>query len=119
LTILKDPAYEAARRSSRILCFDGWERILTERKNCKTKFSKNITIDHLGQINIELGDYFSFPDNFEKLFKDGDSELKCIFKVSLIPNSFHKLNYTINVVSYTTSRVIEIKRAKKMEEKSI
>jgi hypothetical protein len=37
----------------------------------------------------------------------------------LIPNSFHKLNYTIDIVSYTPSRIIEMKRAKKMEEKSI
>jgi len=39
-------------------------------------FSKNITIDNLSRITIVLGDYFSFPDNFEKLFNDGDSELK-------------------------------------------
>ena len=49
-------------------------------------FSKNITIDHLGHIIIELGDYFSFPDDFEKLFNDGDSELNSIFKISLAPN---------------------------------
>jgi hypothetical protein len=108
-----------ARQKSRIVCFNGWRRTLTARANCEASFSKNITIDHLGQINIELGDYFSFPENSEKLFNEGDNELKNIFKVSLLPNSFHKLNYTIDMVSYTTSRIIEIKRAKKMEEKSI
>jgi hypothetical protein len=108
-----------ARQKSRIVCFNGWRRILTARENCEAKFSKNIAIDHLGKITIELGDYFSFPDNFKKLFNDGDSELKYIFQVSLIPNSFHKLNHTIEMVSYTTSRIEGIKRAKKMEEKSI
>ena len=68
-------------------------------------FSKNITIDHLGQITIELGDYFSFPNNFEKLFNDGGKELKNIFQVSLLPNLFHKLNYTIDMVSFTTSKI--------------
>jgi hypothetical protein len=61
-------------------------RTLTARENCEAKFSKNITIDHLGQIIVELGDFFSFPDNFEKLFNEGDSELKYIFQVSLLPN---------------------------------
>ena len=82
-------------------------------------YSKNITINYLGQITIELGDYCSFPDNFEKLFNDDDNELKYIFKVSLLPNSFHKQNYTIEMVSFTTSKIVEIERAKKMEEKSI
>ena len=82
-------------------------------------FSKNITIDHLGQITIELGDYFSFPDNFEKLFIDGDIKLSSVFQVSLLPNLFHKLNYTIEMVSFTTSKIVEMKRAKKMEEKSV
>ena len=82
-------------------------------------FSKNITINYLGQITIELSDYFSFPENFEKLFNDGNNELKYTFQVSLLPNSFHKLNYTIEMVSFTTSKIVEIKRAKKMEEKSI
>ena len=68
-------------------------------------FSNNITIDHLGQITILLADYFSFPDNFEKLFNDGDSELKYIFQVSLLPNSFHKLNYTIEMISYSASEL--------------
>jgi len=108
-----------ARQKSRIVCFNGWRRTLTVRANFEAKFSKNLAIDHLGQITIELGDYFSLPDNFEKLFNDGDSELKYIFQVSLLPNSFHKLNYTIEMVNYTNSRIIEIKRAKKMKEKSI
>ena len=76
LTILEELAYEVAWRSSRILCFDGWKRILTERKNCATIFSKNITIDHLGQITIVLGDYFSFPKNFKKLLNNSDGKLK-------------------------------------------
>jgi hypothetical protein len=109
----------SARQKSRIVCFNGRRRTLTARENCETMFSKNITIDHLGQITIELGDHFSFPDNFEKLFNDGDNELKYIFQVSLLPNSFHQQNYAIEMVSFTTSKIVEIKRAKKMEEKSI
>ena len=82
-------------------------------------FSKNITIDHLGQITILLADYFSFPDNFEKLFNDGDSELKYIFQVSLLPNSFHKLNYTIEMTSYSASELQGINRRKKIGERNV
>jgi hypothetical protein len=82
-------------------------------------FSKNITIDHLGQVTIKLSDYFSFPDNFEKLFNDGDNEFNSIFNVSFTDNLFHKLKYTIKMMSYTDSKIVGIKKAKKMEEKSI
>ena len=71
-------------------------------------FSKNITIDHLGHIIIKLGDYFSFPDNFEKLFNDRDSEFMSIFNIDLTPNPIDKFNYTIEMVSYTTSKVAGI-----------
>ena len=63
-------------------------------------FSENITIDHVGQITIELGDYFSFPNDFKKQFNDHVSELNSIFKVSLLPNSFHSVNYKIEMISY-------------------
>jgi len=33
-------------------------------------------MDHVGRITIELGDYFSFPKNFKKLFNDNDQALK-------------------------------------------
>ena len=82
-------------------------------------FSKNITIDHLGQITIELGDYFSLPKNFDQLFNSRNSELESIFQISLTANPFHKLNYTIEMVSYTASKIIEVKRGKTIEERSI
>jgi len=82
-------------------------------------FSQNITIDHLGQITIELGDYFSFPDNFEKLFNDGDSELKYIFQMSLLPNPFHSLNYTIEMTSFFASELQGINRRKKIGERTV
>ena len=82
-------------------------------------FSNNITIDHLGQITIELGDYFSFPDNFEKLFNDGDLKLKSIFQVSLLQNSFHRLNYTIEMTSYSASELQGINRRKKIGERTV
>ena len=82
-------------------------------------FSKNITIDHLGQVTIELGDHFSFPDNFEKLFNDGDIKLKSIFRVSLLPNSYHKLNYTIEMTSYSSSKLQGIIRRKKIGERTV
>ena len=82
-------------------------------------FSKNITIDHLGQIIIELGDYFSFPKNFEKLFSGDDNEFDSVFKISFADNPFHKLNYTIEMVSYTASKIIGVKRGKKIGESSI
>jgi len=82
-------------------------------------FSKNVTIDHLGKITILLGDYFSFPNNFKKLFNDGDSELKSNFKISMIFNQFHKLDYSIEMVSYTTSKKLGIKRGKTIKESSI
>ena len=47
-------------------------------------FRKNSTIDNLGQLNLTLADYFSFPDNFQKLFNDHDIELNYIFKIGLL-----------------------------------
>jgi len=82
-------------------------------------FSKNITIDHLGQITIELADYFSFPDNFEKLFIDGDIKLSSVFQVSLLPNLFHKLNYTIEMISYSASELQGFNRRKKIGERTV
>jgi len=108
-----------ARQKSRIVCFNGQRRTLTARANCEAMFSKNITIDHLGQIIVELGDYFSFPDNFEKLFNDGDSELKYIFQVSLLQNSFHSLNYTIEMTSYSASQHQGINRRKKIGQRTV
>jgi hypothetical protein len=108
-----------ARRKSQIVCFNGRRRTLTARANCEAIFSKNISIDHNGQISIELGDYFSFPDNYEKLFNDGDNKFDSILKFSFAGNPFHKLNYTIEMVSHTTMMIVGIKRAKKMEDKSI
>jgi len=106
-----------ARKKSRIVCFNGWRRTFTARTNCQAIFSKNITIDSFGQITLLLGDYFTFPENFDKLFNDGDSELKSIFKISVIDNPFHKLNYTIEMVSFTT--ILGIKKGKKIGEWSI
>ena len=108
LTILLDYEYVFVRRKSRIVCFNGQRWTLTARENCEVMFSKNITIDHLGQINLLLGDYFSFPDNFVKLYNDGDSEFRSIFKISLITNPFHTQNYTIEMVSYGTSKITGI-----------
>ena len=107
------------RRRGRIVCFNGQRRTLTAKEKCQTIFSKNITIDDLGLVTFVLGDYFSFPDNFMKLFNDGDSGLKSIFKISLLPNSFHKLNLTIETVSFTESKIAEIKRGKKIGERSV
>jgi len=106
-----------ASLKSRIVCFNGWRRTLTARENCEAIFSKNITIDSFGKITILLGDNFSFPENFEKLFNDGDSELKSIFKINVIDDPFHKLNYTIEMVSFKTN--LRTKRGKKIGERSI
>jgi hypothetical protein len=75
-------------------------------------------MDHLGHITIELGDYFSFPDNFEKLFNDGDSALNSIFKISLAPNKFRRSDFIFEMVSYKPSKVVGIKRGKKIAERS-
>jgi len=48
LTILHHSEYALTRRKSRIVCFNGLRRTLTQKANCETIFSKNITIDHLG-----------------------------------------------------------------------
>jgi hypothetical protein len=108
-----------ARQKSRIVCFNGWRRTLTARENCEAMFSPNITIDHIGQITVELGDYFSFPDNFEKLFNAGDIELQYIFQLSLLPNLFHSLNYTIEMTSYSSSEHQGINRRKKIGERTV
>ena len=119
LTILLHFEYVLARRKSRTVCFNGRRKTLTARKNCEVLFSKNITIDHLGQITIELGDYFSFPDNFEKLFNDGDSEFKNMFQLSLLPNEFHSLSYTIEMTSYSASELQGINKRKEIRERTV
>ena len=78
--------------------------------------SKNVTIDNLAQVTIKLGDYFSFPDNFKKLFKTGGSELESILEISLVNNKLHKLNYTIEMVSYTASKIVSTIRRMKIGE---
>jgi len=65
-----------------------------------------------------LGDYFSFPGNFKKLFNDIDSALNSIFKISLAPNKMHRSNFTCEMVSYTASKVVGITRGKKIAERS-
>ena len=75
-------------------------------------------MDHLGHITIELGDYFSFPDNFEKLFNDGDSLLNSIFKISLAPNKFRSSDLIFEMVSYTVAKVVETKEGMKITESS-
>ena len=90
------------------MCYNGRVWTLTVRKNCQNIFSKNVTIDHLGQIAVELGDYFSLPDTWNKLINDGDK----IAKISLAHNKFHQLNYTIEMVSYTASKIVETIKGK-------
>ena len=103
LTILHESEYESVSEASRIICFNGQIRTLTRKENCKTTLSKNITIDHLGQITIVLGNYFSIPDNFKKAFNEGENELKSIFQISLAPNKFHNLTFRCEAVSHTSS----------------
>jgi hypothetical protein len=76
-------------------------------------------MDHLGQMIIKLTDYFSFPSNFTELFNEGNNELKSIFNISLAANPFHLLNYTIEMVSYTTAKIVGIKSGKKIGDISI
>ena len=71
-----------------------------------------ITMDYQGKITIKLRYYFSFPDEFKKLFNGGDIELQSTFKINLMANKFHKLNHSIEMVSYTASKILEIKRVK-------
>jgi len=82
-------------------------------------FSKNITIDHLGQITIQLGDFFSFPDDFKKLFNEVDNELNSIFRVSILKNHFHSLEYSIKMTSYSASENLGINRAKSIGERTV
>jgi hypothetical protein len=54
-----------------------------------------------------------------KLFNNGDSELKSIFKISLAPNKqIDRSNFTFEMVSYTASKIVEIKEGKKIAESS-
>jgi hypothetical protein len=76
-------------------------------------------MDHVGVITIKLGDLIVFPDNFEKLFKERGKELNAIFNISLAANPFHKLNYTVEIVSFIASNVLEIVKRKKIGERSI
>ena len=106
-------------RKSGIVCLNDRKRTPTARDNCEILLSKNVTIDNLGKITIELGNYFSFPDNFEKLFNEGNSVLNSIFQISLNANPFHEMNYTIEMRSYTTSKIAGIKKSKTIGERSI
>jgi len=119
LTVLLHSKYVSAQQKSRIFCFNGQRRALTAREKCKTIFSKNITIDHLGKITIVLSDYLSFPDNFQKLFNDGDTELKYIFQVSFLHKSSHSLIYTIEMTSFSASEHQGINRRKKIGERTV
>jgi len=119
LTILPHYEHALAGRKSQIVRFNGRRKTLNARENCEAMLSKNVTIDHLGQITILLGDHFLFPDNIEKLFNDGDGEFNSIFKISLVANPFHEHNYTIEMVSYTSSKIIGIKKGKTIGERSI
>jgi hypothetical protein len=119
LTILPHSKYVLARLKSQISCFNGRRKTLSARENCEMIFNKNITIDHVGLITIKLSDYFSFPDNFKKLFNDGDSELNSIFKISLAPNrQIDSSNFTFEMISYTDSLIEVVKRGKKISERS-
>jgi len=53
------------------------------------------------------------------LSNDGDSDLNSIFNISLEANPFHKLNHTIELVSYKTSEIIRRKKGKKIGDRSI
>ena len=119
MTVLLHSEYVLARRKSRIICFRDRRQTLTAKENCEMTFSKNITIDNLGQVTIELGDHFSFPDNFEKLFNNGDMEWNSAFQVILLSNSYHKLNYTIEMASYSASELQRIIRRKKIRERTV
>ena len=119
LTILSQSEYALAKQKSRIVYFNGQRRTVSARENCEVMFSQNITIDHLGQITIELGDYFSFPDDFEYLSIDGEDKLSSSFQVSLLPNSFHRLNFTIEMTSYSASKLQGINRRKKIGERTV
>jgi len=106
-------------RKSGIVWLNDRKRTPTARDNSEILLSKNVTIDNLGKITIELGNYFSFPDNFEKLFNEGNSVLNLIFQISLNANPFHEMNYTIEMMSYTTSKIAGIKKSKTIGERSI
>ena len=73
----------------------------------------------MGQITIELGDYFSIPDNFKKAFNDGENELKSILQISLAPNKFHKLNFSCEAVTYKAPKIVGNKRGIKIGESSV
>ena len=76
-------------------------------------------MDNLGQITITLSDYFTFPDDFEKLFNEDDSDLNSIFKISLKANEFPNSNFTIEIKSYSPSKITEIKIRKNIGERSM
>jgi hypothetical protein len=119
LTILPHSKYVLARRKSQIICFNGRRKTLSARENCEIIYNKNITIDHVGLITIKISDYFSFPDNFKKLFNGDDNKLKKIFKIRLITHPSHRLSYAIEMVSYLASEIEVVKRGKKIGERSI
>ena len=76
-------------------------------------------MNHVGRVTIELGNYFSFPDNFKKLFNEGHEALKSIFRISLGASELHSSNYTIEMLSYTASKVVRTENRKKIGERTV
>ena len=76
-------------------------------------------MNHVGRVAIELGDYFSFPVNFKKLFNDGDVALKSIFRIILAANKFPSSNYTVEMLSYTASKVLSTESRKKIGQRTV
>ena len=44
--------------------------------------------------------------------------MKSIFKISLAANPSHSLNYTVEIVGFIASNILEIKKRKKISERS-
>ena len=119
MTILAQSQFELPDQNIRIFCFNGRKRTLTRKENCQSIYSKNITIDNLGYGTVELGDYFAFPKNFGELVNKNFSDSDSIFKISLAANQKKKLNYTLELVSYSASYILGVKRGKKIRERSV
>ena len=78
-------------------------------------------MDNLGEISITLNDNFTFPDNFKKLFNDGDIDLKSIFNISLRAraNELPISNHTFEMKSFSPAKIAEIKIGENITERSM
>ena len=80
-------------------CDTGHMLSSTLHKKCTTHYSKNVTINNIGEIVVTLGSYFQPPMDIKKLVKDKQSDIYQIIRLS-VPDKPKKFEFQWHIVSY-------------------